>query len=355
MMARAIRGWTGACSIAILAAIASPASAAVPTKVTHQGSLYDDKGKPIDSTLTLVYRIYATSDAATPLWTEAHDVTFRDGYFSTELGSTTPLDGTIFDGSIRYLGITVGSDAEMTPRAPIQSVPYAIMAGDVNGDIHPKSVSIGGTPVIDNSGHWVGDPTGLRGPAGPTGPVGPQGPQGPQGETGPAGPPFASIYTDSDNPNFYVNPNGYSNLWGMTVQADETHRGYESHAGNEDHYGSEYHHQYESHSGNEDHYGSEYHHQYESHSGFEDHYGSAYFDKGIGVGTYYTGSVCEQHVSAGNLVSCNPCPSGYVILSGGGYCSSGMYMSRPTGLNEWLVGCTADGRAFFSFICARLH
>ena len=121
MMARGIRGWIAACSIAagsfaMLTAISSSASAAVPTTVMHQGSLYDNKGKPIDATLTLVYSIYSRADAPTPIWTESHDVTFRDGYFSTELGTTTPLDGVVFDGSVRYLGIKVGSDPEMTPR-----------------------------------------------------------------------------------------------------------------------------------------------------------------------------------------------------------------------------------------------
>jgi Collagen triple helix repeat (20 copies) len=64
---------------------------------------------------------------------------------------------------------------------------------DVNGNI-----AIAGTPVINSSGQWVGNPTGLVGPQGPQGPIGftgapgpqgPQGPVGPSGPTGPAGPP----------------------------------------------------------------------------------------------------------------------------------------------------------------------
>ena len=40
-------------------------------------------------------------------------------------------------------------------------------------DIHPATVSIGDTEVINAEGQWVGDPTGLIGPQGPAGADGP--------------------------------------------------------------------------------------------------------------------------------------------------------------------------------------
>ena len=55
--------------------------------------------------------------------------------------------------------MTIGNDPELSPRAPIQSVPYALFAGDVNGDIHPSTVSIGNMEVINENGQWVGNPT----------------------------------------------------------------------------------------------------------------------------------------------------------------------------------------------------
>jgi hypothetical protein len=45
-------------------------------------------------------------------------------------------------------------------------------------------VAVNGAHVIDGSGHWVGDPTGLMGPVGPTGSTGPTGPIGPTGPPG---------------------------------------------------------------------------------------------------------------------------------------------------------------------------
>jgi hypothetical protein len=94
------------------------------------------------------------------------------------------------------VGLKVAEDLEMTPREEIDSVPYALVAADAVGDLHPTSVSVGGKLVIDGSGRWVGDPTGLQGPPGPaggggTGPggQGPQGIQGPPGMPGPKGDP----------------------------------------------------------------------------------------------------------------------------------------------------------------------
>jgi hypothetical protein len=178
-----------------LALTAAPADAAVPGSITHQGRLYDAESAPVKATLDVTFTIYdGPNEGAAAVWTETHSVAFDDGYFSVELGLMKPFDAQVFDGSVRHLGIQVGGDEEMSPRAAVRSVPYALMANDVNGDIHPLSVSIQGVGVVINeSGQWVGDPAGLQGPAGPQGPTGaagaagPTGPQGIMGATGPEG------------------------------------------------------------------------------------------------------------------------------------------------------------------------
>ncbi|WP_272423625.1 collagen-like protein [Polyangium jinanense] len=175
-----------ACALA-LSAGAVAAEAAVPQTITHQGRLYDADNAPVNGTLKVKFALYADPAAVDPIWSEAHDITFEEGYFSANLGTLTPFEKNVFDGSVRYLGVTVGDDPEMTPRAPVQSVPYAMVAGDAIGDIHPTSVWVDGTIVIDGTGKWVGDPTGLVGPEGPQGPVGATGPQGPKGDTGATG------------------------------------------------------------------------------------------------------------------------------------------------------------------------
>jgi hypothetical protein len=128
--------------------VGSSAMAQVPGTITHQGRLYDANDAPLDTTLALTFTIYDAANGGAVLWTETHDVTFENGYFSVQLGSDTAFDPAVFDGSTRHLGVTVGNDPEMTPRAPIGSVPYAMVAGDVNGDITPSSLSIDGVGEV---------------------------------------------------------------------------------------------------------------------------------------------------------------------------------------------------------------
>jgi hypothetical protein len=196
----------GASALAAAAAVSGGAVAAVPRTITHQGRLFDAAGQPVDDTLDVVFALYDGADADVPVWSEAHTIAFDHGYFSVELGEITPFEHPVFDGTARYLGITVGDDPEMIPRAAVGSVPYAFQAGNVDGDITPRSVTVAGRLVIDSNGLWVGDTTGLVGPAGPpgaegavgpVGPVGSIGPVGPAGPAGPAGPPGPSGFVSS--------------------------------------------------------------------------------------------------------------------------------------------------------------
>lgn len=159
--------------------------ASVPLRLNEQGRLFQAGGDtPVTGNVAMVFTIYDTPTAGTALWTETYSVALDEGYFSVQLGSTVPFPATLWNGAIRYIGVQVGADAEMTPREEVASVPYAIAAADVNGDIHPTSVSIAGQTVIDATGKWVGSPTGLVGPTGPTGATGEKGATGVTGATG---------------------------------------------------------------------------------------------------------------------------------------------------------------------------
>jgi hypothetical protein len=84
---------------------------------------------PVSGAVAFVFTIYDAATAGTSLWTESQMITLEDGYFSARLGDATAIPGTVFNGSIRYLGIKVATDSEAVPRQPITSVPYAILAG----------------------------------------------------------------------------------------------------------------------------------------------------------------------------------------------------------------------------------
>ena len=173
------------------------AAAAVPMQISHQGRLFTANGEPVNDVLSVTFAIYAAEDDDEPLWSEVIALSFDEGYFSTVLDFTEEQAAKVFDGSVRYIGITVGDDQEMKPRASIGSVPYAMVANNTIGEITPKLVKIGGRVVIDESGNWVGDSSGIAGPAGvrraggtdrPQGPSGAAAERGPVGPAGPAGP-----------------------------------------------------------------------------------------------------------------------------------------------------------------------
>ncbi|MCA9643219.1 MAG: collagen-like protein, partial [Myxococcales bacterium] len=105
----------GALALTGALGFSSMASAQVPIDLlTQQGRLFDSAGAPINDTLDFTFTFYADSDGLTPLWTETQSVALSDGFFSVQLGSVTPFPAGLFDGSLMYLGVQVGSDAEMT-------------------------------------------------------------------------------------------------------------------------------------------------------------------------------------------------------------------------------------------------
>ena len=182
-----IRTLVAVVSTAVALSTVSAAEAQVPSTLTHQGRLYSASDEPITGDVSVTFSIYDAPSGGAELWTETHTITFDNGYYSGELGATSPF-ATLLDAGDLHLGITVGNDAELTPRATVRSVPFALAANNAIGDITPSSVSVNGTTVINSSGAWVGSPTGLVGPAGPAGATGPAGPAGADGAAGPVGP-----------------------------------------------------------------------------------------------------------------------------------------------------------------------
>jgi Collagen triple helix repeat (20 copies) len=171
----------------------------VPARLTEQGRLFDSAGKPLTGNVTLGYAIYDAANGGTALWSEMHTLMLMDGYFSVQLGSQTAFAPGLWNGGVRFIGVRVNADSELTPREEVASVPYALTAQTVVGDITPSSISIAGKPVIDRDGNWVGPPiqsaaanTGTAGAsAGSPGATGPAGPKGDSGAAGPKGDPGA--------------------------------------------------------------------------------------------------------------------------------------------------------------------
>jgi len=105
-------------------------NSALPPVIAYQARLLDPvTGQPkVDGAYVMAFNLYPIAAGGAPLWGESKSVQVNKGLFSTLLGDITALNVSIFNGQELYLGITVGSDPEATPRQRIAHVAYAIYA-----------------------------------------------------------------------------------------------------------------------------------------------------------------------------------------------------------------------------------
>lgn len=190
---------------ALLSVLSASPTGAVPRTIDQQGRILKSDGTPETGSLNVMFALYSGD---VQVWVETQLLSLdKAGFYSTALGSVTAFPDALFRGGALSLGIAIGNEAEMTPRLPMLSVPYALVAEDVVGDIHPTSITVNGIPIVDSHGSVLkgdkGDPgpqgvkgdtgekgaKGDKGDPGPQGIQGNQGVQGPRGEPGPAGPP----------------------------------------------------------------------------------------------------------------------------------------------------------------------
>ena len=103
-------------------------AATTPLLISYQGRLSNVSG-PITATVSMTFTFWDAASGGNVQWQEANKlVSVNNGFFTTLLGDSTTIAPTIFDGRNLWLGVQVESDAEMSPRQRIASVPYAFTA-----------------------------------------------------------------------------------------------------------------------------------------------------------------------------------------------------------------------------------
>jgi hypothetical protein len=113
----------------LFASLLASLAYAVPMTTNYQGYLENTQAEPLNATVNMTFALYATAQGGNALWTETHQqIEVTDGVFSVTLGSQNPFTDDNLAGE-RYLGVTVGSDPEMTPRQPLTSAFFAMRAG----------------------------------------------------------------------------------------------------------------------------------------------------------------------------------------------------------------------------------
>lgn len=120
------------------------------------------------------------------------------GDYDLSLGSSKALPEEVFLKDVFFTTQVTkfkknGAPGEPFARAPARSLGLGITTLPLN----TSEIFLNGELLVDSEGNWLGNTTGLEGPAGPEGPAGadgapgpagPEGPVGPAGMTGPAGP-----------------------------------------------------------------------------------------------------------------------------------------------------------------------
>ncbi len=87
-----------------------------------------------DGSYNVVFSIYTVDSGGTALWSETQPASVRTGVIAVSLGSVTAFpDSLDFSGSSYYLGIKVGTDAEMSPRIKLGSTVASFSSDNVRG------------------------------------------------------------------------------------------------------------------------------------------------------------------------------------------------------------------------------
>ena len=136
---------------------------AVPAQFTHQGRLLDADGVPLEGEATITFRVITEETGGEVLWQEPITVDLNAGFYAAVLGTdeeTNPLDTEVLSQAPVWLELQIDGEPAMFPRSPINAVPYATMATVAEevsgGPVDASQIAIDGTPVVNESGEWVG-------------------------------------------------------------------------------------------------------------------------------------------------------------------------------------------------------
>jgi hypothetical protein len=118
-------------------------SQTIPNIINYQGLLKDASGTVVpDGDYNINFMLYDVANGGTALWAETKLINVVDGIVNTKLGSILPL--TLPFDKAYWLGVTIGTGSELTPRVEFTSVPYSHMSMSVpNGTLTAEKIADG--------------------------------------------------------------------------------------------------------------------------------------------------------------------------------------------------------------------
>jgi hypothetical protein len=151
------------CGIGGIAFNTHRAAATITNFISFQGKLTNTDGTNVtDGNYSIRFRIYndPSADAANTCsansckWEETQaTVAVSAGLFQVNLGTGTTLPGSVdFNTNALYLGVKIGSDAEMTPRVRLTAAPQAFNSDMLDGLDSSNFVQLSGGNVNIGAG-----------------------------------------------------------------------------------------------------------------------------------------------------------------------------------------------------------
>lgn len=117
--------------ITIILTLSICSYAAVPQTINYQGQLTNASGTPVNNAIQMKFSIYSVETSGEAIWSEIQTVQVTKGIYSVVLGAINQISPSIIDGNL-WLGVKVETDAEMTPRQKLNSVPFALNSNNAN-------------------------------------------------------------------------------------------------------------------------------------------------------------------------------------------------------------------------------
>ena len=128
--------------------VAVGADAAMPVTSSVEGALLSSAGPAADGNYQVAFALYGAASGGSAVWNEGPVLlAVKNGVFSWQLGSKTPLSPAVLSMATPFVGVQVGTDPEL-PRQPLAAAPYAHRAAvaenvDCSGCI--KGAALDGT------------------------------------------------------------------------------------------------------------------------------------------------------------------------------------------------------------------
>ena len=121
--------------------LSTAAQADVPGLINYQGTLTDDLGIALDTTVAMTFSIHTDSVGGAQVWTETQPtVGVSSGIFNVLLGRVNPIPVNVFAGPSRWLGVQVGDDPDLGPRQRIAATGYSFWAAEADTAEYARSV-----------------------------------------------------------------------------------------------------------------------------------------------------------------------------------------------------------------------